>query len=580
MPKSARTKAAKGTRHSTAESRSIAFKTPPSCAPLPRKVVTSVPKTRQQTLTQINFVTYRPNDDDDLDLDYEVPDPTPPPKRKRLMGDDMPARTARTRSSKRLMIKSEETTGTQDENRDPIHESDGLFAPVTRSIADMKPPETPRKAPVKGKREIPSSQSPPDTPLTTRSQRPRRLLVSPLQEISTNLGPTYSPCSRKGIGPRQRLEVQDTYEPSQWAINTCATSLEEDEADLNQETPDIRPVSPVAEGSPVRRKSSVSPSVSGIQNHIDTVPQVTSVTIKSEIIDPEEEADIHLHERCDPKSTPRASSVYKQSDSTANDSRCKQEVNSNEEIVSIKEEPDLPEPKDRHYVSYEPPTQLSSTTAGSEDDNSLPPSIRGRPAPSSMFRSSPPPLHGVDSCQGSAQLNINLRRHTKPFIPKPEPNSQLWGTRRPPSPINLISDPNLPEHTSRGRSAPLNTLPNQDTNLISQATTTDSSHSSSSVSTPVPGRRPFHSSPQDTRTSASSPRRSKTNHEPYPVIILSSSPTTTRTLSQTDMPRAPWEIDPMTDSQMLPDDVMNFSTPTLPEWPSTQESLLEEEEPA
>lgn len=196
----------------------------------PTKPTPLASRTRQQTLTQIDFVTKYMPQDDDVDLNYLEKDATPKRKRRTtLSGRDattpaeadepskrkrrrtLPAQVAgtnfeqnmsperkrrktlsikdtpsiiETRGSKRRKIKQEReteknatsTTAEEQTNATRIQSS------PPRSVAN--PPRTPVTA---RKVEIPSSQSPADTPLSTqRMSSFRSPIRSPLRARSTN----------------------------------------------------------------------------------------------------------------------------------------------------------------------------------------------------------------------------------------------------------------------------------------------------------------------------------------------------------------------------------------------------------
>lgn len=193
----------------------------------PTKPKPPASRTRQQTLTQIDFVTKYLPQDDDLDLDYIEKEASPKRKRRTtlpskdavkedgsskrkrrktlpaqytepaLEDDRSPEKRRRrtlpvnhtpsrveTRASRRRKVKQE-----PESEADATSTTTGKRTNTTRTQAsparsELVPPRTPATA---RKVEIPSSQSPADTPLSTkRTSSLRRPVRSPLKARSTN----------------------------------------------------------------------------------------------------------------------------------------------------------------------------------------------------------------------------------------------------------------------------------------------------------------------------------------------------------------------------------------------------------
>ena len=567
----------------TVDSRRNKFKTPASR--FVRDVATTVPRTRQQTLTQIDFVKYGAQVDDDTDLSYEEPIVTPLPKKRKIgrvnptsctveprsskhsnikaeenvvQKDDNqgPMRSralrhsgirvreiqdeqdenrnpAQTRSSKRLGIKSKEYRNEQDENKSPtrIHspkrvrikleevmdERDGIRrtipttntypanVPFTKPISSMimPPPQTPRKSTfLENKVEIPSSQSPPVTPLSSRKgQRRSNQSASPLKELSTNLSSAYLNRTRRS-GNRQvpRLEVRDTFD----------TSLS---SEVGTEASGTRSTKPSSVTNPYNTR--VEANTANLrEERLSPAPN----PIKSEVFDSDEEADEDLGVV---DTTPRAPTAYKPSDA-GDTGHLARVITVKEEQEDEADQPTLPEPKDRHQVAYEPPTQLSSTTAGS-DDTQIKDQPSSPPIPIFGF-GSPPPQPTTNSQQASAQLNADLHRRVQPFIPALETDSQFENAWRPMLPDDLSHSHEVVDLTSSPRKAMHHAARGKPPEL-------------SSLSSPAGPRTPTRS-----------------------------------------RPRPSWDFQPLTESQMLPESVMGFRTPTPPSWSSSPESFEEEDE--
>jgi len=182
--------------------------------PRNRSIVSTKPalptsRTRQQTLTQIDFVArYVP--EEDVDLNYIEEEVSRKRKRRRtLPAEDAPA-TVETRASRRRKVKQE----VENESNDSAATT-GAQVNVTQTQSspesgEIRPPTTPvtiRKV------EIPSSQSPADTPLSTQSTRSiRSPLRSPLKAKSTNarVPLVFSPKARQAVGWHPKLEVKSS----------------------------------------------------------------------------------------------------------------------------------------------------------------------------------------------------------------------------------------------------------------------------------------------------------------------------------------------------------------------------------
>lgn len=178
----------------------------------------SAPTMRQQTITQMDALRdyYHPElEDEDLQIDDEEADsyvasPTRN-KRRRITSEKPQARRIETRSAKRKVAKEESS----------IQEQGGIYPPPParreaearklrlKNSTAMPPPKTPVSL---RRKEIPSSQSPVDTPLSTQSRQSLRCYTrSPLKERSTNIDlPITSPVKRARWS--ERLKVADSME--------------------------------------------------------------------------------------------------------------------------------------------------------------------------------------------------------------------------------------------------------------------------------------------------------------------------------------------------------------------------------
>lgn len=189
--------------------------TPRNRTVAPRSQSCSTPKTRQQTLTQIDFVSRVPAEEEDDDLDYIFEDVPRSRKRRKTMPEPVSASKAKarkTRSTKRKAASNDSLKEggalVEDEQAEALMQTE----PQTSTNTVMPPPKTPRKI---VKTEIPSSQSPAATPLSIQSRRStRNKSRSPLKDKSTNIRntPSVHPRNVKKLSWTPRLEVQDTFD--------------------------------------------------------------------------------------------------------------------------------------------------------------------------------------------------------------------------------------------------------------------------------------------------------------------------------------------------------------------------------
>ncbi len=175
----------------------------------------------QQTITQMNpfYEMYHPGaEKEDLEYyDEEEKTYVASPlgrKRRKITPGKPPACKIETRNARRRVVKVEEPKQDVGELEEEQLKLPGRKAKAKPSkpqtpAAMMPPPETPRS---KRKKEIPSSQSPADTSLSTQSRRSiREQSFSPLKNRSTNI--MLPPASqRKGPRWTKKLEIADSME--------------------------------------------------------------------------------------------------------------------------------------------------------------------------------------------------------------------------------------------------------------------------------------------------------------------------------------------------------------------------------
>lgn len=205
---------------------------------------TAVRSLRQQTLTQLDYVTQSTPDDRDVLMDDPIDDPTEKQskKRRKTMGDT-PSSSYHTQTlTQFLSQKSFSGKGSDEDNaltiRDSEDDEDDDLADTSERGGGTKEsslvPETPSNQRIKvNLDEVPSSQPTPFTPMLERySPGSGR---SPLIEKSTNVDappPTETTINKI---PRN-ITIEDSFSPSRSSISSLAASSIKEES-----TPTNRP---------------------------------------------------------------------------------------------------------------------------------------------------------------------------------------------------------------------------------------------------------------------------------------------------------------------------------------------------
>ena len=178
----------------------------------------SAPNLRQQSITQMDALRsyYHPeleNEDlktDNDEADSYVPSPTRN-KRRKISPQKQPACRIETRSAK-LQATRDEPSIQEQQYRDALPspgEKEKAHALKIKIPIAMLPPKTPMSL---RRKEIPSSQSPADTPFSSQSRQSLQDYTrSPLKEKSTNIDMSMNSPSKVTRWSR-RLEVADSME--------------------------------------------------------------------------------------------------------------------------------------------------------------------------------------------------------------------------------------------------------------------------------------------------------------------------------------------------------------------------------
>lgn len=555
----------------------------------PKNLSLLTPRTRQQTLTQIDFVSRYPSDQEGDDLDY-IEDETPRArKRRKTVAEVQPVNNVERRATRASAKRLEPNREDLEEVRptQPDEEPPQSSPPhVDTAPLSMPPPRTPKGI---RKWEIPSSQSPADTPLSIRSRATARSISrSPLKQRSTNLlmSRPVPLGAKKGVGVTPKLEVEDTYEdecsrsarsrssgqPSTEDYVAAGASFlglmdqpqlyeeymqEKDTGDLtNMEIPDTD-TTDMAVSSAAERKS-----------------------IKSEVADSSYEGDDvgdgdDFNVGDDTQAALGAFGILS-SQSRKIPQQQWTEAEEHNEVCLGGDETAVAFAGSRHYDanSESPQQQPEKPTSGSESSARiiLSPHCQHTPVPGSQG-STPPDLSTAkgplfprtESEEASDQLTNDLVRLTQPSLVL-ETDSQFqsaWRDYSPPRNSNASerdhSDQELPHMPSDPRSS---NLPPQV--RPSQATTVDVTQSSPHIARNQPSPLRFRTQPRRLRSQLQPPEQLRSSSPP-PRGMLSSSPVKDVELV--------WDGERLTDSQLLPDSLMNDSLPAPP--PLTQESLDE-----
>ena len=626
------------------------------------------PRTKQQTLTQIDFVT-RDHllEDDEMALEHEEEEPAlaHPPKRRRINAERGGTPTVQTRSARRRSIKVEEESGESIKDcvaatQTPVPQrSKGIQRDAKKDTTiapqpSMPPPKTPAKDP---ERVIPSSQSPTCTPLSIRSRASRQeTSVSPLKQLSANT--RRRPQTRHPIENAKqmpKLEVRDTFAetgksqiPTQTA-ERAATSLQSHRPWAKEHIEDAAQI-PQFEAD--------------FQSPILPLPRKTAPVVKSEVLESDEENGNDTD----------AEDFHPGDDTQAAFIHLSSEPNEDLQLDVAPEDNTEPHQVPDHHESghISSPPRLNTHSA-------LEPALPSEQAsPIIQIPSSQEPpslaLHGrTDAEQISAQLTADLSRATQPFHPALETDTQFENAWQPLSLSDLAKEPEPLEEPQGGvqeRDEPtLPTMPaskelalgngvldgNEKSKkrsrrelILSSDATTPASFPSTQESTRLPssqtsGTSPRGSSEVATGTTAegddlkSRPALEETNARATKLVEKQEEKGRSKDMSSTatsivpkveaidlaseDNPlqqhstgpalatrshhndelanardatgagdaeidddatedgsqrhRPKWDYKPLTDSQMLPDSVMNFR---LPAWLGATQASQEEEE--
>jgi hypothetical protein len=189
----------------------------------------TMPLQREDTLTQSGYVSRGLQVQEELDglkeMDnIHVPGASSRRHKRRQTTPDAPTRTVQTRSAVRQAVQSKikgEEDVVKSAQSSVVEKSEDNQADIAAAL--MLPPKTPKSS---RRKEIPSSQSPADTPLSSQSRRScREKSRSPLKEKSTNI-PKGFHSPKKNVRQIPKLVVADTMDSTSSTEESISTQAE------------------------------------------------------------------------------------------------------------------------------------------------------------------------------------------------------------------------------------------------------------------------------------------------------------------------------------------------------------------
>lgn len=569
----------------------------------------SAPSMRQQSITQMDGVRdyYHPElENEDLETDEEEADsyvasPTRN-KRQKITPVKPPTRKIETRSAKRMAAQENPPIPEQEIQNTLLFAGKEAEAHTLRAKmpTTMPPPKTPTSL---RRREIPSSQSPADTPLSTQSRQSLQdYMRSPLKEKSTNIGLSVD-SPGKGARLSKRLEVADSME-----------SLDQDSPVAVRDGSTTEVVGSTAESEDIIEEKSQLPSrafaihvddfnqrLKAAQRPIQEIQNSSQARRRHEVIDStDEEDDDEEAEAFNAGPETQAALASTDPSYTNSDRPPESTPTTSKDSRDTEDEPKLgPVPRTASQTP-DPPNAPSPPTKESNLEDHL---TMQRPKkvefidlassdPPGPATPSPPNERPSDSQEVCAQLFADLLRNTNSGGLQTETQYERgWTIYTPPDDIHSESDLEPLPSTSQPIEQPLSSLIPVPTQLIrppisspqkfykapvppSQATTVD-------VTQPSP--RNASSQPILTQ---SSPH----NHKESPLPLQAARSSQTFPSSPPPMPpsssspMANRKVDPwagyvwngrrLTESQLLPDSLMDDSLVGPPGL--SQESWAEE----
>ncbi|KAL8764780.1 MAG: hypothetical protein Q9209_007889 [Squamulea sp. 1 TL-2023] len=522
---------------------------------------------QKQTITQMD--PFRPQahlEEEPLPSDTEYLVSPPRRKKRKSIATTPVARTAQTRSVKKKAAEVDakedvDVPPTKDENQTPIPRQTAA-SPIPKSQdMTMPPPQTPKNV---RRKVIPSSQSPAETPLSICRKSSRKTqVVTPLAERSVNT-PSKSRFTlrRKSVQWAPKLEVADS------------TDVENDDSQLffpviMQSHPlanKVRDSTPQPQVARLRLPPKIFPNFNATQNQDFRRKSLHDVGRQATIADSDEDIEnlaSQSFDRHDNHETSQSCSAPDSSDNAVASFRvretakhtpqsCKDDKLDHESYETVPTQP-LPQPM-QHPSPHSTPTTVSCQS----EDAKYPLNSKqaATKSPQDLLQSSSPtrPLRSV-VLETESQFENAWRDYTPPLK-----NEDLL--------VNngaeiRAHEPSLPIVHSTGGTDSSDDLQSLPPIPLSQATTTDITQASLRQTRLLRQTPTYDTQPQV----SSSPLLQR-------QAFLSSSPFNTRKgpAADTYMGYQGWNGVPMTESQLLPDSLLNDSL-GLPLMPGVEEEL-------
>ena len=445
------------------------------------------------------------------------------------------------------------------------------------------PPTTPRKI---LKTEIPSSQSPASTPLSPQSRRSLRMCSrSPLKERSTNSRTVSQLHSRgtKSIGRIPKLEVSDTYDDDNEELQLPGLLSCMDSSGIprlvRSGVGQCRPLEVTTFIDSYKGKVRSSMPQENVTGEMIRATHGKALHVRNIMRDSngEEEAENGLEEE-DFDADLDTQAALQHVESLAWESSQNSRLDS--------------DPVDIDRAATNPSTIRNAVPIGGDispyqnikderSDQNHPFNPPDADLTDYRTRSSvlstvvPPPRH-TDSEQVSDQLAADLHRLTpNTFRPLVDTDSQIENAFRPYSPPPRLDD-DVHNHTTTD-DASHHDLYASSPQELPQTSRSPQQPIPPSQTTTVDITQPKHLT--QLRSSSQGPPHSLPSNGPMTdfsvaPFVFSSSPLDGGELSSQYTPL--WDGKPLTDSQLLPESLMNINIPPPPGWRLTEESLEEE----
>ncbi|KAL8705321.1 MAG: hypothetical protein Q9201_001567 [Fulgogasparrea decipioides] len=520
----------------------------------------------QQTITQMDPFKAQLHPEEDLADPSGEHSPhvdNPPARENRRATSSTPfTSTVRTRSAKKQAAKYEikeevkSTRGTSEPSRDTCSQATTAPPLPESGVLQMPPPKTPKTI---RRKEIPSSQSPEETPWVVRTQKKKDdMVVTPLKERSVNT-PSRGRFSlrRRNAHAAPKLMVADSTdignEDSEVLFPLIAQS-KKSQADMEEpSSPRFRspkPSTPNAHSREILSGKLTTHSSSSLQGEMPP-----SLKRKEMVAGSDEEEISPIHQSFVQTSAKPRQTLPLTSSSVTEAHNVNQTQLLEDDITNLKKTASLPEKEDdQNDKSFETiPTQLilhqskntnllrtPSATRQRKSQTPMSASNEGsaRSTAKSLHSSSPTPIRQAPALETESQFENAWREYTPPPPDLEIPQSDEQSIKA----IDRLTQPtSLPTPKRVDPANPSPPIP------ISQATTTDITQTS-----------PQHF-PHLNQSSTISLHTEHLPSSPPPQEFQSSSPFQTRKEAAADtyMGYQGWNGVQMTDSQLLPASLLN-----------------------